>query len=234
MTADDSTSTPECDENVYLAFLKDLDAAADPEKLVEEYAGRYPHLVDELRAMAGMRRALDRSSQPEEDAEPPPDRLGDFRIVRRIAHGGMGEIYEAIQEPLQPPGRGQGHPRPPPALDRSAPAPVPPRAERAGAVAPHPHRADPLSGRRGAAPVFRHVLHRRRRLAPRGPHGTAPRVVERKRPNSDPDARRAGRRGPIPPERRSRRVRRGQGRGQRPCKGDGRKRLRRCRSAFPG
>ena len=100
MTTDESTSTPESDEDAYLAFLKDLDAAADPEKLVEEYAGRYPHLVDELRAMAGMRRALDRSSQPEEDAEPPPDRLGDFRIVRRIAHGGMGEIYEAIQEPL--------------------------------------------------------------------------------------------------------------------------------------
>jgi len=100
MTADDSTSTPECDENVYLAFLKDLDAAGDPEKLVGEYAARYPHLLDELRAMAGMRGALDRSRRPQEDDEPPPERLGDFRIVRRIAHGGMGEIYEAIQEPL--------------------------------------------------------------------------------------------------------------------------------------
>ena len=30
--------------------------------------------------------------------EPPvPDRLGDFAILRRIAHGGMGEIYEAVQ-----------------------------------------------------------------------------------------------------------------------------------------
>ena len=34
------------------------------------------------------------------EAAPPP-RLGDFRIVRRLARGGMGEVYEARQEPLE-------------------------------------------------------------------------------------------------------------------------------------
>ncbi len=29
------------------------------------------------------------------------DRLGDFRIVRQIAQGGMGAIYEAVQEPFE-------------------------------------------------------------------------------------------------------------------------------------
>ena len=38
--------------------------------------------------------------RPDEDEESHPERLGDFRIVGLIAHGGMGEIYEAIQEPL--------------------------------------------------------------------------------------------------------------------------------------
>ncbi len=100
MTTDDSTTTPLSDENVYVAFLKDLESATDPERVIREYAERYPRLADELRAMAGMRRTLDRSTPPEESEESQPERLGDFRIVGRIAHGGMGAIYEAIQEPL--------------------------------------------------------------------------------------------------------------------------------------
>ena len=71
-----------------------------PSRSFAEYAQRYPHLADELRAMAGMRRTLDRSTPPDEGEESQPERLGDFRIVGRIAHGGMGAIYEAIQEPL--------------------------------------------------------------------------------------------------------------------------------------
>ena len=30
----------------------------------------------------------------------PPERLGEFRLVRRIGAGGMGVVYEAVQEPL--------------------------------------------------------------------------------------------------------------------------------------
>ena len=30
----------------------------------------------------------------------PPERLGDFRIVRELAAGGMGVVYEAVQEPF--------------------------------------------------------------------------------------------------------------------------------------
>ncbi|MFI5461157.1 MAG: WD40 repeat domain-containing serine/threonine protein kinase [Isosphaerales bacterium] len=100
MRTDDSTTTPLSDENVYVAFLKDFESATDPEQVVGEYAQRYPHLAGELRAMAGMRRTLDRSAPADEGEESQPERLGDFRIVGRIAHGGMGAIYEAIQEPL--------------------------------------------------------------------------------------------------------------------------------------
>jgi len=37
----------------------------------------------------------------EHDQEEFPRCLGDFHIVRRIDSGGMGDIYEAIQEPLK-------------------------------------------------------------------------------------------------------------------------------------
>ena len=99
MIADDSSSTPQSDEIVYVAFLKGLDAATDSGKLVDAYAARFPRLADELRAMAELRQKLDRSTPPAEE-ESHPERLGEFRIGRRIAHGGMGEIYEPIQEPL--------------------------------------------------------------------------------------------------------------------------------------
>ena len=51
-------------------------------------------------AVAELRRNLDRPEPTDQGEEPAPRRLGDFRIVRQIAHGGMGTIYEAIQEPL--------------------------------------------------------------------------------------------------------------------------------------
>jgi eukaryotic-like serine/threonine-protein kinase len=100
MNADDSTTTPLSDENVYVAFFKDLESATDPEQVIRQYAEHYPHLADELRAMAGMRLTLNRSAPAEEREESKPERLGDFRIGDRIAHGGMGAIYDAIQEPL--------------------------------------------------------------------------------------------------------------------------------------
>jgi serine/threonine protein kinase/WD40 repeat protein len=100
MTSDEPTSNPLTDEGVHVAFLQDLDAATDAEQVVHDYIQRHPHLADELRAMAEMRGALERSTPCDDDAESQPARLGDFRIVRRIARGGMGEIYEAIQQPL--------------------------------------------------------------------------------------------------------------------------------------
>ncbi len=66
MTANDATSTPLSDETVYIAYLKVLDAATDPEQVIGEYAARYPHLADELREMARLQFKLDSSKLPEQ------------------------------------------------------------------------------------------------------------------------------------------------------------------------
>jgi hypothetical protein len=55
------SSTPMSDETLFVAFLKDLDAADDPERVIADYAARYPHKADEFRETAALRGKLDRS-----------------------------------------------------------------------------------------------------------------------------------------------------------------------------
>src|SRR5256885_3754642 len=75
---------------------------------LSEYINRHPDLADEIReffpAMAEMEQAKeDRDGVSEPNAAgplPPLERLGDFRIIREIGHGGMGVVYEAEQVSL--------------------------------------------------------------------------------------------------------------------------------------
>src|SRR5260370_1450053 len=79
------------DEAILAAFVADLEKSKP--NVVDEYSGRYPHLADEFRALASTNHLLDRARPAAESQE--PKCLGEFRIVRRLARGGMGEIYEA-------------------------------------------------------------------------------------------------------------------------------------------
>jgi WD40 repeat protein len=77
---------------------------------IEEYAARYPELADQIRALlpALVRVEQDLTIDVAPNGERPlpvrssgkKRRLGDYRILREIARGGMGVVYEAEQVSL--------------------------------------------------------------------------------------------------------------------------------------
>jgi eukaryotic-like serine/threonine-protein kinase len=73
---------------------------------VTEYLERYPEHAETIRKLlpaVAMIERLGRGAVPQAELQPSrpiPTQLGDFRIVRELGRGGMGVVYEAIQESL--------------------------------------------------------------------------------------------------------------------------------------
>jgi Protein kinase domain len=75
---------------------------------LQEYIDRHPELADEIReffpTLVAMEQVKDDRQAPVEQPAThtllSPERLGDFRIIREIGHGGMGVVYEAEQVSL--------------------------------------------------------------------------------------------------------------------------------------
>jgi WD40 repeat protein/serine/threonine protein kinase len=107
--------------------MSDPSSARDPvEELAEEFAARYrrgehpslseytnkyPQLAEQIRelfpAMVVMEHFGSVAGPPTgpfepraEDTRELPERLGDYRILREVGRGGMGVVYEAVQESL--------------------------------------------------------------------------------------------------------------------------------------
>jgi serine/threonine protein kinase len=92
----DSSMPPTDDEQVLAQLMSDLDDIGP--WAVDDYIHRYPRLAGRIRDIVRMQDQLADSKRLVGSTV--PEQLGEFRLVRPIATGGMGEIYEAIQERL--------------------------------------------------------------------------------------------------------------------------------------
>ncbi len=74
---------------------------------ISEYERRYPEHAEKIRRLlptVALMEQLKRGTARERGAEPRsevmPERLGEFRVIRELGRGGMGVVYEAVQESL--------------------------------------------------------------------------------------------------------------------------------------
>jgi len=107
---DTHSASPDSDcrlvETLADEFTEEYRRGANPS--IKEYIERHPELADEIRELFPAWAATARSKARKErsPSEQAPlhgeqlERLGDFRIVREIARGGVGVVFEAEQESL--------------------------------------------------------------------------------------------------------------------------------------
>lgn len=108
-TANPLPREPGTIDEVVEEFLERLRSGHQP--TVDEYASRFPDLVDALAELLPTIAAMEQLGSREKAGRQMArlagaasgtgvERLGDFRIIREIGRGGMGVVYEAEQESL--------------------------------------------------------------------------------------------------------------------------------------
>ncbi len=85
-------------------YIIEIEAGRRPDRTA--FIARFPDIRAELEPYldaldlfhaAGSQAATSQAANPQADDPLPAEPLGDFRIVRKIGHGGMGTVYEAVQ-----------------------------------------------------------------------------------------------------------------------------------------
>jgi hypothetical protein len=102
-----SSSDREPLEELAESFLARFRAGERPS--LTEFTAAHPELADQIRELFPALVEMEQAGSATGSASPAPgallgkerlDSLGDFRIIREVGRGGMGVVYEAIQESL--------------------------------------------------------------------------------------------------------------------------------------